>query len=309
MTSHSPLVTLALLTYNRIEPLKTAVNAILAQSYPAIEIFISDNHATDGTAAYCQQLATTHANIHYQRHPQNIGSTANFASVTQLGQGKYYLWLADDDWIEPDYIAKCVEFLEAHPDYSWVAGQACYKNTDQTPDFGPTQRIQNTTPSKRVMAYYTSPHIHDNAIFYGMTRRTVITQLQLRNRLFGDLFLSAQAAFHGNMQVLTDTHIHRQYGMSRNLESICNNLRISPWWGRHPTCALGFGLAQDILGNTPTYQSLHYPKRLMLTARCLAPVITYGWRKSTIYAAGRRLRQYGRGFLRRLGRNFKRPKP
>jgi len=307
MPTPAPLVTIALLTYNRVEQLKTAMAAILAQHYPAIEIFISDNHSTDGTKAYCQQLALEHTHVYYQRHPKNLGGSANFSSVTQLGQGKYYLWLADDDWIEPDYVAKCVAFLEQHPEYSWVAGHACYATTGQATQFGPTQPIQHTLPSKRVRHYYTSPHVNDNAIFYGMTRRTVITQLRLRNRVFGDLFVSAQAAFHGNMMVLTSTCIHRQHGISRNLESLCHALKISHWWGRHPTFALGFGIAQDILGRTPTYQSLHYLQRLILTAHCLAPVIAYGWRTSILYATWRRLRQYGRGFWRRLSLHTKRP--
>lgn len=305
MSATTPLVTVVLLTYNRVERLKVAVAAVLAQNYPAFELFISDNHSTDGTEAYCQNLAATHSQVYYRRHAQNIGASANFSSSQTLGQGAYYLCLADDDWIELDYIANCVTFLEQHPDYGWATGQTCYTHTDQTTHIGPMQPIQHTTPSARVVNYYTSPHVHDNVIFYGVARRNIIHQLRLRNRLFGDLFLIAQAAFHGNMMILDNTRIHRQHGMSRNLASLCKTLGIAQWWGRHPTVAFAVGIMQDILGKTPAYQTLSYPQRLALTVRCLRPVLAYGWRKSIIYATVQRLQQYGRGIWRRLGLNPK----
>ena len=44
---------------------------------------------------------------------------ANFLS--ERAAGKYTIYLNDDDWLDNDYVEKCVEFLENNPDYSMVS--------------------------------------------------------------------------------------------------------------------------------------------------------------------------------------------
>ena len=54
----NPLITIGIPTYNRVSLLKGCVESALAQSYPNIEVIVSDNASTDDTLAFLQSIVT-----------------------------------------------------------------------------------------------------------------------------------------------------------------------------------------------------------------------------------------------------------
>src|SRR5690606_31401760 len=76
-----------------------------------------DNCSTDDTGEICQQAAREHPEVHYIRHPENIGILKNFEFCLKAATGKYFMWLSDDDSLESDSLSKCVAFLESNPEY------------------------------------------------------------------------------------------------------------------------------------------------------------------------------------------------
>src|SRR5262245_21257268 len=69
------LVTIGLPVYNGLPHLEVAVNSLLRQDYPNIELLISDNASTDGTGEYCGQLAEADPRVRIVRNECNIGPT------------------------------------------------------------------------------------------------------------------------------------------------------------------------------------------------------------------------------------------
>ncbi len=116
-----PLVTVGVPVYNGEEYLERALSSILAQSYSHLEILISDNCSTDGTAAICRRVAATDPRISYVLQDRNIGAFENFQFLLDRARGEYFMWQAADDDAEPELVEKLVAALEANPDYS-VAG-------------------------------------------------------------------------------------------------------------------------------------------------------------------------------------------
>jgi glycosyltransferase involved in cell wall biosynthesis len=111
MINSHPLVTIAIPTYNRADAyLKQAIQSALSQTYPNIEIIVSDNCSTDDTEALVKSFSDPH--LRYIKHKNNIGANNNFNYCLQKAIGKYFLLLHDDDLIDDEFISTCIKALD-----------------------------------------------------------------------------------------------------------------------------------------------------------------------------------------------------
>lgn len=90
----TPLLTIAIPTYNRCDYLKQTLTAILAQKSDEVNIVICDNCSQDDTAEY---LASLGESITYFRQEINVGADNNFISCLTHATGDYVWTLCDDD--------------------------------------------------------------------------------------------------------------------------------------------------------------------------------------------------------------------
>ncbi len=67
------MIAAVVVTYNRLELLKTNLDLLLQQRYPLDKIYIVDNASTDGTSIFCEEASTKFANVEYIRLNQNGG--------------------------------------------------------------------------------------------------------------------------------------------------------------------------------------------------------------------------------------------
>jgi len=106
-------LTIAIPTYNRVEYLKELLPELLRQCapYPEIEIIVSNNCSTDGTADY---LATV-PRIQTWTNVENVGAAENFVRCVELAQGDYVWLFWDDDLIEKDGIDNVMDTLRFYP--------------------------------------------------------------------------------------------------------------------------------------------------------------------------------------------------
>jgi rhamnopyranosyl-N-acetylglucosaminyl-diphospho-decaprenol beta-1,3/1,4-galactofuranosyltransferase len=104
-----------IVTYNRLETLKTAVAHILAQSVAPTAIVIVDNNSTDGTKAWLQTMDGRQA-IHCIYMESNTGSAGAIAAAMQFGlqQNAYdYFWVLDDDtFYAPNALKELIESMD-----------------------------------------------------------------------------------------------------------------------------------------------------------------------------------------------------
>jgi len=110
-----PRVTIGLPVYNGEKYLAFAIESILAQSYRDFELIIADNSSIDNTQSICEKYSAQDKRIRYIRNPQNLGAAPNFNLTFGLAKSEYFKWAAYDDVIAIDYLARCVEVLDEHP--------------------------------------------------------------------------------------------------------------------------------------------------------------------------------------------------
>ena len=112
----SPLVTIGIPTYNRAKAyLKDAIKSAVDQTYPNIEILISDNGSTDNTQLLVKSFDDPR--IRYIKQENNIGANNNFNYCVMNAKGDYFLLLHDDDLIDKDFVEVCIhaaKFIPIH---------------------------------------------------------------------------------------------------------------------------------------------------------------------------------------------------
>jgi glycosyltransferase involved in cell wall biosynthesis len=103
MPSDRPLLTIAIPTYNRSGLLCEMLDVLAPQlaGHTEVELIISDNASPDETLQVVQRFIDRGLSVRYHRHPENIGSDANFISCFHMAGGRYFWLCGDDDIILP----------------------------------------------------------------------------------------------------------------------------------------------------------------------------------------------------------------
>lgn len=108
-----PAVTIAIPTYQRADGhLRHAIACALGQSFTDIEVVVSDNASPDHTAQVVGEFRDQR--LRYFRQARNIGAHHNFNFCLSQARGRHFLLLHDDDLIDPDFVAACIDALPSH---------------------------------------------------------------------------------------------------------------------------------------------------------------------------------------------------
>jgi GT2 family glycosyltransferase len=106
------MVTVAavVVTFNRLEKLKTVVASIEAQTLPVASLIIVDNASTDGTGEYLAGLESS-VPLRVISLPTNTGGAGGFSTGMREGyaSGADHVWIMDDDcYPEPGALSALV---------------------------------------------------------------------------------------------------------------------------------------------------------------------------------------------------------
>jgi glycosyltransferase involved in cell wall biosynthesis len=90
--SSFPLMTIAMIMYNRKEYVQVAVQSLLGQDYPNLEIVISDDHSNDGAIEIALDIVKAYKGNHrivVNVNERNLGLGGNFAKALSLSHGEW----------------------------------------------------------------------------------------------------------------------------------------------------------------------------------------------------------------------------
>ena len=107
--SSTPLVTIALPTFNRRRYLERALQSSLDQTYPRVEVIVSDNDSNDGTFEFLSGIKNDRLTI--LRQPTNLGMMGNWNACLEKAAGDYFLLLSDDDYLHPEALSEMMRQL------------------------------------------------------------------------------------------------------------------------------------------------------------------------------------------------------
>lgn len=120
MVNMRPLFSVVVLTYNQAHLVEETLNSIYAQSYPNIELIVSDDGSMDGTPQVVQRWLTSFGK-RFARHevlvsPQNTGTSANHNRGVKKASGVFLKYIGGDDILLPEALQKMANFLEKNQD-------------------------------------------------------------------------------------------------------------------------------------------------------------------------------------------------
>jgi glycosyltransferase involved in cell wall biosynthesis len=105
----TPLVSVGIPTFNRPAGLRRTLQLICSQTYPNLEILVSDNASPGSeTERVVRGFSEADARVKYFRQPTNVGPTENFRFVLAKTTGDYFMWAADDDEWDASFIETCL---------------------------------------------------------------------------------------------------------------------------------------------------------------------------------------------------------
>jgi len=127
-----PNVSVIIPAYNCKDLVAEAVASVREQTYRDFEVIVADDGSTDGTWEVIQQLGRDWPELRTMRLEHGgLAATRNAAIAESTGD-----WIAlqdaDDLWL-PEKLARCMAYLDAHPDLSIVYTPMAPIHMDRTP--------------------------------------------------------------------------------------------------------------------------------------------------------------------------------
>ncbi|MFF5867971.1 glycosyltransferase [Pseudomonas sp. NPDC012596] len=141
-----PKVSIIIPTYNTGQYVLDAIDSVLQQSYPNVELIVVDDGSTDQTPA----LLEKHPGNFTRYRQANAGQSAAMNFGWQQSSGELLGYLSADDRLHPGAIEAIVEAMAkapqavlAYPDFCVIDEDSKHVRTVQTPDYEERLLIAN----------------------------------------------------------------------------------------------------------------------------------------------------------------------
>jgi FkbM family methyltransferase len=150
------------------------------QSFTDWKLVISDDCSKDDTENICRKLAAEDSRIAYIKQEKNIGMFPNFKFLINQSRENYFMWAAQDDLWDKDFINVCVRSLDTNINIGLAS--TCTAEIDS---FGRTLReipefalLAGKPSIKTVARYILQPEILGKCnLMYGLFRTEVLRKV------------------------------------------------------------------------------------------------------------------------------------
>lgn len=138
LNNSMPLVSVIVLIYNNQKYLREALTSIYMQTYPNIEIIISDDgsHDIDMKKIHDEVKGQSNGNVYIKRNAKNVGTVKNITGALTLARGDIVKLLACDDRLsDSEVVEKAVNIMKKNTEgiytgrVSWESGNQIMKQT------------------------------------------------------------------------------------------------------------------------------------------------------------------------------------
>lgn len=109
---NEPLVSAVIVTWNRLAEVRVALQSLVAQDYPHLEILVVDNASTDGTP---EMIAGEFPQVRVLRQDHNLGCPGGRNVGVRAATGEFIFSLDDDAEAEPAVVSTLLRHFQRDP--------------------------------------------------------------------------------------------------------------------------------------------------------------------------------------------------
>ncbi|HLK34258.1 MAG TPA: glycosyltransferase [Terriglobales bacterium] len=208
-------LSIGLPVYNGELYLEDCIDSILSQTVSNFELIISDNASSDRTEEICRRYSAQDSRVRYYRSPRNRGVTWNFRQVVLLSSGQYFLWMAHDDVLAPNYVECCLDVLQRDPGVV-----LCYSRSIDIDEHGTQlapkeQKLDGESPVVHQRFRQLIRMDHNCEPIFGLIRAEVLKKTSVHGDFpDSDRCVLAELALYGKFHKLPGyLFFHREHSM------------------------------------------------------------------------------------------------
>lgn len=154
-----PLISFCMPVYNHAHCVVAAIDGALAQTYPNLEIIISDDSSTDNTWEVVNKTLQGYDGPHkirLNRNAKNLGITGHVNKLFELASSDILVMAAGDDVSAPDRVEKIASVFLKSPDVCMVSSEYSrwYPNGIAVPTSACTGGVEIINPEKDLYNTY-----------------------------------------------------------------------------------------------------------------------------------------------------------
>ena len=146
--SNETLVSIIIPVYNRLNYLHDAIESVLNQSYPCIEIIIVDDGSSVNIQEFINKEFSSPKIKFFKKEHSGLSQSLNFG--IKQAQGFYLAFLDDDDLWHPDMIQTCIFQLSSQKGDMAAVGYSYFKGRHD-PEESPEQQIKSTQDILKIL--------------------------------------------------------------------------------------------------------------------------------------------------------------
>jgi len=129
-----PLVTVICVCYNHARFVTEALDSVIHQTYPHVELIVIDDGSTDGSGKVIKKWIANHPEATLILNGKNIGYCKTFNKAYKISKGEFIIDLSADDWLMPHRVEEGVQILEkSGTDYGVTFSDAQYMDEQGNP--------------------------------------------------------------------------------------------------------------------------------------------------------------------------------
>ena len=146
----SKKVSVILTSYNKPEYIKNAIESVLHQTYPNLELLIMDDNSNGRVKELIEsfddpRIKTYFSNISEEDRYKKTRYSVLINKALGLATGDYITYLTDDSWYYPKRLSAMVSFLNSNGAKVCYGGQNIFKDNKKTKQL---EFLENRVPDK-----------------------------------------------------------------------------------------------------------------------------------------------------------------
>lgn len=137
----TPLISVCIPSYNRVQFLKPLLDSILAQDFKNYEIVICEDKSPQRDEIK-EIIRNQYADVEHLKlylNEQNLGYDANFRELLTLASGSYCFFMGNDDVMAPGALKKVAQVVQTHDNIGLILRSYSWFVTDP---FKPVQTVR-----------------------------------------------------------------------------------------------------------------------------------------------------------------------